>query len=470
MKKIFYSCCILLSMQHAQAQTDVYNNGQIFITNSTDTVFITGSLINNAGADLNNAGGNLYVLKDITNSQVNMTTGGGKLYTTGATTQTVFGTENFKTHNWIVDNASNITLANRVEVGNGSGGNLSFINGKITSGTALQDVFFNANSSYTGFSDNNHIIGFCSKDGNTNFTYPIGNGALKADIDIANLTTSSTFQCKYFGNVYSSLTATAPLVSVFDKEYWILDRTAGTAGSNITLKWNDARKALDHTNPLGIRVGHFTGSSWISEGGTGSANAATGTVTSIMVNSYSPFTFASETTVLPILLSSYSATVNANCDAVINWNSFEDGSSKKYTLQKLINTIWINISIVSAKAYGENNYSITDFNSEKGNNAYRVATESYNGTNHYTAVKSVNINCKKSFVKVFPTITKSFVNVSLPQDAQIFITNTNGQIVTETIYAKAGNQLLNLGSFATGIYFITVKSVAGINNFKVMKD
>ena len=469
MKKIFYFCCLLFGIQQTQAQTDVFNNGQIYITSSTDTLQITGSLINNIGADLNNAGGNLFVKKDITNHQANMPSGGGKLFTNGTTTQTVFGTANFKTHNWILDNTTNITLNNRVEVGNGTGGILSFINGKITSGNAMQDVFFNANSGYTGFTDNNHIIGYCSKDGITNFTYPIGNGTIKSDLDIANLSTSSTFQCKYFGNIFSSLTTTAPLVSVFDKEYWILDRTTGTSGSNVTLKWNDARKALDHTNPSGLRVGHYTGSSWISEGGTGSGNTATGSVTSSTISSYSPFTFASESTVLPILVSGYSAYVNGNCDAVIKWKSFEDGLSKKYILQKLINNIWINVSEISAKTFGENNYSIIDFKSEKGINSYRVATESYNGTNHYTAVKSLNINCKKSFIKVFPTITNSTVNVSLPENGQIFITTSNGKSIFET-YAKAGYQILNLRSFVSGVYIITVKSLSGVSNFKVIKE
>ncbi len=470
MKKIRYAFYLLLCMQFAQAQTNVYNFGQVFITNSSDTVFITGSLTNNAGADLNNAGGNLYVKKDLTNYQVNMTTGAGKLWTTGTATQTFYGTQNFRTYDWVVDNPSNITLTNRVEVGDGTGGSLSFINGKITSGFFWQDVFFNANSSYTGFSDNNHIVGFCSKAGNTNFTYPIGNGVLKADLDIANLGTSSVFQCKYYGNIYSSLALTAPLASVFDKEYWILDRTAGISGSNITLKWNDARNALNHLDPSGIRVGHFTGSSWISEAGTGSGNTATGAVTSTMVNSFSPFTFASQTIILPVLVSSYNVAVNANCDAVINWKSFEDGASKQYILQKLINNSWTNLNNVSAKAFGENSYSLIDFNAEKGINAYRVATELHNGTNYYTAVKSVNISCKKNAVKIYPTITKSIINVSLPEDAQIFITNNNGQIVSEMILAKAGTQTLSLSPFAKGIYIITVKTATGATNIKVVKE
>lgn len=470
MKNIFYTFCLLFCVQHAQAQTDVYNNSQLFILNTTDTVFITGSIFNNAGANLNNTGGNLYVKKDITNNQANMTTGGGKLFTTGTTTQTVYGTDNFKTHNWIVDNTNNAVLANRIEVGNGTSGNLSFINGKILSGNALQDVFFNAGSSYTGFTDANHIVGFCSKDGNTNFTFPIGNGALKADLDIANLSSNTTFQCKYFGSPYSSLAATAPLVSVFDKEYWILDRTSGTSASKITLKWNDARQTLSHVNYTGLRVGHYTGSTWISEGGTGSGNTATGTVTSIMVNSYSPFTFASEGSVLPILISSLQVRATANCDAIVSWTGFEDGSAKKYVLQKLINNNWMNINSIPAKPAGQYYYTVTDFNTEAGKNAYRIATELYNAANHYTEVKFININCKKSYVKVFPTATKSYVNVYLPETARVSLLNNNGQVISEIINAGAGNHQVNLAALASGLYFITVTTATEKNNFKVFKN
>lgn len=460
---------MLFCMQHAQAQTDVYSNSQLFILNSTDTVFITGSFFNNAGAELNNNGGNLYVKKDITNNQVNMTTGGGKLFTTGTSTQTVFGTDNFKTHNWIVDNTSNIALANRIEVGNGTGGNLSFINGRILSGTALQDVFFNAGSSYTGFTDDNHIVGFCSKNGNTNFSFPIGNSVLKADLDIANLTSSTTFQCKYYGSSYSSLAVTAPLVSVFDKEYWILDRTSGTSGSNITLKWNDARQVLSHVNYTGIRVGHYNGSSWISEGGIGSGNTATGTVTSVMVNSYSPFTFATEGFTLPLLIATLQVKATTNCEAIVSWTGFEDGSTKKYVLQKLINNNWLNINSVLAKPGGQYKYTLTDFNTETGNNAYRIATESYNAANHFTEVKSININCSKSDVKVFPSVTKNYVNVNLTTAAQIYVINDNGQVVAEIMNAPAGNHQVNLASFASGLYFIIVKSTTEKNSFKVLK-
>jgi hypothetical protein len=474
MKHAIFFLSLLMLANKLDAQTNLYNSGQIFISNSTDTLFISGSLFNNSGAVLNNAGGNLFVIQDITNNEAAMTAGGGKLWTTGTAMQSFYGSNPFKTYNWIADNANNITLQNRVEVGDGTGGNLSFVNGQVNSGTSLQDVYFRANSTYTGYSDAKHIIGYCSKEGNTNFTYPIGNGTLKADLDIDNLSTSSVFQCKYFGAGYSSLAVTAPLVSVFDKEYWVLDRTSGTSGANITLKWNDARNPLNHSIPAGLRVGHFTGASWISEGGVGTGNTVTGSVTSIMVNSYSPFTFASEASVLPILLNSFDGYVNGACEVAIKWAANAEGSVKKYYLQKLVNNKWeIVYECLPKQSTVVSNYYFTDAKAFEGSNIYRVMSENINGSVVYTASKNINVSCGKKQIQVYPTITSDAVTVSIPlnfSNSTLTVVNGGGQVVFENNKLQPGKQQLNLKEFAAGVYTIIVKDGDGVSSFRIIKQ
>ena len=457
-----------------QAQTDLHNSGGLYLTNSSDTVFISGSLYNKTGANLVNAGGNLIVKKDITNYEVNMIAGTGKLWTNGNSMQYFYGDESFKTYDWIVDNTNNVTLENRVEVGDGSGGNLSFINGQIISGTADQDVIFNERSGYTGYSDNNHIVGYCSKEGSTDFTFPIGNGALKADLDITNLTGSSVFQTSYFVISYPPKIVTAPLVDVYDKEYWTLDRKVGTASANITLKWNDLRNALNHNNPATIRVAHFTGVSWISEGGVGSGNSPTGSVTSIMVDSYSPFAFRFESSILPIMFNSFVGTINSNCEVEIKWSANDEGSVKKYYLQKLINNKWETIYECQAKQLADiSNYNFTDAGTHEGNNSYRIISENANSKLSYTTVKIVKADCNKNRIQVYPSTTSNFVTVSLPQylnDCKLSVVNGTGQVILEKTNVPFGIQVIRLDKYSAGIYTIVIQSKYGSSVYRVIKN
>ncbi len=473
MKYLLYFLGLFMVGNTLNAQTNLYNSGPFFITAPSDTVFITGSMYNNTGAGLQNIAGNLYVKQDLINNEVNMAIITGKLWTNGGGTQYVTGSSPFRTFNWIVDNVDNIVLQNRVEIGDGIGGNLSFITGTVTSGTASQDVYFRANSTYTGYTDAKHIIGYCSKEGSTNFTYPIGNGTLKADLDIANLTSSTVFQCKYFGASYSSLTATAPLVSVFDKEYWTLDRTSGTSAANITLKWNDARNALNHTIPAGLRVGHFTGSSWISEGGTGTGNTVTGSVTSVLVNSYSPFTFASEASVLPIVLNSFNGYVNSYCEVVIKWSANSESSVKKYYLQRLTNNKWETVYESSPKLTDLSNYIFTDAKAVTGSNIYRVITENLDGKTSVTASRNINVSCGNSIVKVYPAVTANEVTITAPQylnNSTISVSNANGQLVAANVKLQNGKAVIALGSFAPGIYTVILHTAEGNISNKIIKQ
>jgi hypothetical protein len=474
MKSLVLFLVLFAWLHTTYGQTNVYNNGQLFITNSSDTVFISGSLFNNSTATLNNAGGNLFVKQDLTNEETVMTAGGGKLWTTGTAVQTFAGSKPFKTHNWIVDNVTNVSLQNRVEVGNGTAGSLSFVNGKITSGDSLQDVFFNAGSSYTGYTNTKHIIGYCSKSGTTNFTFPIGNGSFKADLDITSLASATVFQCKYFAVAYASLAVALPLKSVYDKEYWTLSRTGGASGAYITLKWNDARNPVNHAVPEVMRVGHFTGLKWQSEWGSGSGNTSTGTIISRMVNSFSPFTFASEYTVLPILMSSFEVAAINNCAINIKWSANEEASVKKYYLQKMINNSWQNINDQLPKQSGNlSAYTFTDTKSNQGGNMYRVATENKSGDITYTGIKNLVLNCNKPKLLVYPTITADNTTIFLPKESgngRLFVYNSSGQAIIENLMLNTGNQNISLEKLAPGIYNFTIITNNEKSNFKVIKN
>lgn len=475
MKTTLLIICCLTARVFVSAQTSVYSNDIIYTTNSNDTIFISGSLINNTTATLLNTNGNIYVKQHVENNQTGMIAGSGKLWFTGTAQQIITGTAEMRTHTWIVDNSAGVLLQNRIGTGNGTSGNLEFVNGKITSGTALQDVLFYPGSNYTGYTDAAHIIGYCSKRGSTDFTYPIGDGTYKADLDISSLTSETQFQCKYFGTGYGVYSAITPLVSVFDKEYWTLDRVSGSSAAEITLKWNDSRKVLNHVVPAGLRVGHYvTGTGWISEGGTGSGNTATGTVKSILVNSFSPFTFASESSVLPVKLSSFKTAAEADCSVRISWVSEDESDVKEYQLQRSNDARnWRTFKTVAVNNNGSyiNSYTVKDEQNEKLSWYYRLKVIEQNNHVVYSGISRATTSCDQKQIQVYPTVTRNAVWVTnnLQQQISVTVVDLNGRILSRFNAVNAQNFQINLSAYASGTYYIQVQRGVKSESFKVVK-
>ena len=462
---------ILLSNYVCLAQTNVTNIGDLYIKSSTDIVYITGSLVNGATATLNNVSGNIHILQNLINDEPNMAAGGGNLYFTGSVLQTVSGTQPYRTHNWIVNNTSNVVLANRVGVGNGTTGNLTFANGNITTGTSTQDVLLYENSTYSGYTDSKHIIGYCTKRGNTDFTFPIGDGTYKTDLDIANLSSSTDFQCKYFGVGYGNYTYFGELISIYDKEYWTLNRTLGTADAQITLKWNDARNPLNHIDPHNLRVAHFDGTVWNSEGGMGGTNTSTGVVTSMPVTNYSPFTFGSTSSILPLMIHHYQVLASANCNVSIAWQNALESEVAYYTVQKSNNnTNWQTIATDATTTNGKHTY--TDNTQLNDNWLYRVQIVEKNGAVHYTDCKMVKLSCNENKINVYPTIATHIVNLKLTNttiNATVKVYNQSGQAMPVAIQRNGTTIVLNVENYKAGNYTITITTANDTQSFKIIK-
>ncbi len=226
----------------------------------------------------------------------------------------------------------------RLAIGNGTGGVLGFTQGQITSGTNTEDVYFYPGSSYTGFDATHHIIGYVTKSGSTSFDFPIGDGSHTADLVLSGLSGSADFEVLYTGKGFGSYPAAIPLLpgGVSGLEWWDLSETAGSVSAQLSLIWNDARKKMNHSQPASLVVAHFTGGIWTSVGGSSvnSALSATGTVgPSNAVNAFSPFTFGSTTTPLPITLGSFTVE-DVNCQAYLTWTTTLELNAAGFDIQQ----------------------------------------------------------------------------------------------------------------------------------------
>ena len=385
-------CATLLICTGSKAQ--VYNTGVLYV-GTGNTLYSGGDFTNTVGSMYQNDG-SVYITGNAINNQLSLPAGAGTTYFNGLTAQTLNGTAPFRCLNVVLNNAAGLTLSNRLAIGDGVGGTLGFTAGLIHSGTNIQDVYFYPGAGYTGFDAGHHIIGYATKSGNSNFTFPIGDGVHKADLDLSSLSATADFQVLYTGTGYGTYNSNISLTpgGVFDKEWWQLGLTAGAATAKVSLKWDDARKTLNHSVPASLVVAHFTGGAWQSEGGTSASpsGSTTGTVgPSNSISSFSPFTFGSTSVPLPILLNSFTGT-EKDCQAYLQWSTALEENANGFEIQQSIDGIsYTTVGFVKAKGLPSSyQYSVPQSVQQA---FYRISEEDLDGSFTYSGVVLVKLDC-----------------------------------------------------------------------------
>lgn len=460
---------LLTALSGICASAQLYNAGTYYVSSGT-TISTMGDFTNTAGANYRNDG-TVYISGNVTNDQPALPAGTGTTIFNGSTAQTIGGSQAFRSLNITLNNANGLTLTNRLSVGDGTSGTLTFTSGKITAGTNTQDVYFNPGSTYTGFNASHHIIGYTTKSGNTDFTFPIGNGTFMADLDLTGLSASADFQVLYNGNGYGNTNVTAPIVTggVSEKEWWDIHPTAGAASAMVTLKWNDARNALNHTDPSNLLVAHFTGGSWHSEGGSSSNSPASSTGTvgpSNPVSAFSPFTFGSSSVSLPIILASFTV-MNKDCQANLSWTSGVEENAAGYEIQQ--STDGNKYTVVGyVKANGIPS-SYSDIVPQTAPNAfYRIRLVDLDGNFVYSSVAELQLTCLTNAenLSVYPNPIMTGIDMTVKYtvpatrgEAQLQIFDMTGKRVhSEVIQVNTGTNTYNVsaGALAQGTYTIFI--------------
>src|SRR6185369_16790292 len=146
------SVCFLLQGYAAQAQSDLQNNGTLYISTSSDILYINGAFTNAAAGALTN-NGSLYVRQNLSNAQASMAIGTGTLYLNGTSAQSIAGAQVFKNFNLVTNNSAGITLNNNLDVS----GTRTFTSGVITTSATPNYLVYEAGSSYTGDGNTRHV-------------------------------------------------------------------------------------------------------------------------------------------------------------------------------------------------------------------------------------------------------------------------------------------------------------------------
>jgi hypothetical protein len=460
---------LLAAFACIRADAQFYNNGTLFV-NTGGTLYVNTPFTNDIGGGWQN-NGTTYLGGNVTNNQASMTPGSGTTVFNGTTPQTISGSAPYRAFNVTLNNTAGLILSDRLAIGDGIGGTLAFAAGAITSPVSTQDVYFYPGSSYSGYSATNHVIGFVTKSGTDDFDFPIGDGSHKADISMSGLSGTADFQALYTGTGFGTNAVTPPLVpnGVFQQEWWDLEQVAGASSAHVSLKWNDARKTLNHTNPGSLVVAHFTGGIWTSAGGssTDPAGSSTGTVgPSNTLSSFSPFTFGSTATPLPITLGTFSVD-DVNCQAYLTWNTTLELNAASFDIQQSADAV--NFATVGNVRADDTAATYHTTVAQQTRQAfYRLRMVDLDGTATYSGIDALTLSClpQAQRLSIYPNPLTASINLTAhlytpdaKGQAQIqVIDGTGRRVYTMPVTVNSGDNLYSLptSGLAQGIYNIVV--------------
>ena len=472
----FFSLCffVLLPADNLSAQTNVQNNGILFVSASSDTVFMGSSFTNASGAAFTN-NSVVNVKQDITNGEVTMATGTGTLYLNGAGTQVIAGAEIFKTYNLITNNSAGFTLNNNLSVS----GLHTYTAGIITTSVTPNYMVYQAGSTYTGDDDSKHVNGWVKKIGNTDFVFPVGNATYKRTIALTNMSVSAEFDAKHnapstpnYANLFP------PLVLIDTNEYWTINKVSG-GSALVEMNWDHSKISVPQVLLSSVRAAYYNGSFWINTGGTGSGNiTTTGSVTSNSVSAFNNnFTIASTSWVLPLQLISFTGQRYSTYNK-ISWVISNEADVEHYKLQR--SDDGINFYTVSQQSAVNNNGTETYTSNDAGKMYtkvyYRLAYLQTGGQVKYSGVIVIGAVQEKDFYVIKNPVSTSidiYAGSSFKGTYSYTLTNSGGQIMqsgTIAIITEGVQQVKLRPYLATGIYVLTLRNADHLLQKNILKE
>lgn len=459
-KGILVIACTVFSIG-LNAQQAVQNNGNLRV-HTGGSVSCFGNMTNAAAAVLVNDGA-LYIKGNLVNDEASMSAGTGTLHLDGASAQAVNGSQPMRTNDLVTNNAAGITLNNDL----GIGGAHTFTAGLIHTSATPNYIIYESGASHSGSADSRHVTGWVKKNGNTGFTFPVGDNTYLRSIAISNLSAASEFNCHYYTPTQNIYNLFSPLVNVKANEYWQLDKISG-GSAQVTLNWDHSKVAMDQVFLADVRAGHYTGGNWTSEGGTAIGDVTTtGSVTSTAIISFSPFTLAYTSFPIPLKLISFTGWRNSGV-SYLHWVSENEQDVSHFSVERSFNgTSFTSIGTVPALNRGIRElYSFNDPSSFTGAAYYRLKNIDNDGSYSYSRIIRVSESAAQgsSFVVLNPVQSAiTIFNKTAPAGLyDYYLLNTSGQLIQKGT--------VNMNNNGGSIIRLPLQMAHGIYTLELRKD
>ena len=295
------------------------------------------------------------------------------------------------------------------------------------------------------------------------FVFPTGAGTSTwARVAVSGITSATDFTAQYFNASHGHVTAadissssTYSMTNVSRVEYWDVARSSGTGSAAVTLYWE--RASTSHITGCAsngpLKVAHYNTSStnkWENANSSGVVTTtgscignASGSVTSDVISSFSPFTFGSSNSgvnPLPIELLNFNAVFNGTTTD-IGWETASEINNNYFTVERSADGVnFTTLSNVTSKALNGNStstlsYALNDPNTVPGVYYYRLKQTDFDFKHTYSNVVVVTVTKNVDF---------AFDLAPNPNDGNSmtgFITTPSDGMVTFKIYNTAGSRL-----------------------------
>ncbi len=416
------------------AQQGLYNADEFYVGNDA-VLFVKGDFVNDHEDFLNN--GDFTLLGDLENNRLILNQGTGLLSLEGNSQQLIKLTQEFKANHLEINNDKNAIFEDYANLA--VFGDLDFTEGNFYT-KAESQIVFKPGALYFYASDNSHINGPATKEGNTQFTFPIGKKGKLRPLRIDGLLTANGFEAEYFLGAFEDLETNFSLDHISDWEYWSFEKTFGVDRPKLTLVWNE--DSFVNLNKEDLEIGHYNDNTWVKiESSTELPEQLDTDLTSIkVIQQYGNFTFAStkasnkiDDGILNFEL------IKDQCNVNIFWQAIERSTRisayhiyKKDENQnfKILQTILSN----NDDRYAE--YSYIDESLEENEIAhYKIVTIYENGTTASTEQKFIRSSCEDMSWLLYPTTLQPDDVLSLQIDSNI------GKIIPISIVDELGRIL-----------------------------
>ena len=365
-----------------------------------------------------------------------------------------------------------------------TGANSAFTNGIVRIISSDVITFTDGATVVNSGNANSFVDGRVEKIGNDAFTFPTGNGAYWAPIQISglqNFQNATRFSAEYtFSLPPNTSLIEAGMSHISTLEHWNLSRVAdpgNDAACYVTLHFPDQERS-QITDVADLVVAHYNSSASVWEN-LGGANISGSTVRSQgRVSDFSPFTLGSlgGNNSLPVELKDFSARYMGD-EVRVRWSTLTELNNDYFTIEHSLDGIHFT-EIGRVQGYGTTNepqqYEFFDTRYSAGINYYRLRQTDFDGTEETFRPVYVDIETAGwvSDVMLYPNpVSASAPVIHLNMKAEmisgepteIVILNHLGQQVNRHLISSdspRSNVAINLGAGTkSGIYIL--KIIAG---------
>ncbi|MBP6623611.1 MAG: T9SS type A sorting domain-containing protein, partial [Chitinophagaceae bacterium] len=325
-------------------------------------------------------------------------------------------------------------------------------------------------------SDSSHVNGKVLKQGLGSFIYPVGNGIRYQPIAINLSDNSDGMYVRYNtgnagANPYTANGSEAtPLIAFNANEFWNCDVPfGGVATGIVTMYWDDYNNT-GIGNITALKVAHLSNSEWVNEGTTATGTIAAGSVTSNVLNSWSPFTLGSISMSSPLPVTLLSFTGNRETTAnVLNWTTSMEQNNAYFHVQRSQDARnFTTIAKVNTKAINGNSstmlrYELQDEHPSTGNNYYRLEQVDLDGNSSYSEVINLYRDANGNIISIYPNPTKGMLYVEClfltEGEAAIILSDLSGRKIKEIqMNTSTGSNTISfdMSDVSIGMYLLKV--------------